>query len=98
MWGVCMEVISNDFDLQEEITNRYEIVVDGEVVVYCFADQNKNVNFNYIVKIVNQELYVNNKEYCDTEIQSFIDRIITISNSEQTNTEKEEEKPKYSLI
>ena len=98
MWGVCMEIISNDFDLQEEITNRYEIVVDGEVVVYCFADQNKNVNFNYIVKIVNQELYANNKEYCDTEIQSFIDRIITISNSEQTDTEKKEQVPKYSLI
>lgn len=98
MWGVCMEIISNDFDLQEEITNRYEITVDGVVAVYCFADQNRNVNFNYIVKIVNQELYANNKEYCDAEIQSFIDRIITISNSEQTDTEKKEEKPKYSLI
>lgn len=98
MWGVCMEIISNDFDLQEEITNKHEITIDGEVVVYCFADQNKNVNFNYIVKIVNQELYVNNKEYCDTEIQSFIDRIITISNSEQTNTEQKEQVPKYSLI
>lgn len=93
-----MEIISNDFDLQEEITNRYEITVDGVVAVYCFADQNRNVNFNYIVKIVNQELYANNKEYCDAEIQSFIDRIITISNSEQTDTEKKEEKPKYSLI
>lgn len=98
MWGVCMEVIIDDFNLQEEVTNKHEITIDGVVVVYCFADQNKNVNFNYIVKIVNQELYVNNKEYCDTEIQSFIDRIITISNSEQTNTEQEEQVPKYSLI
>lgn len=93
-----MEIISKDFNIKEEVANRYEIVVDGAVAVYCFADQNRNVNFNYIVKIVNQELYVNNKEYCDMEIQSFIDRIITISNSEQTNTEKVEEKPKYSLI
>ena len=69
MRGVCMEIISNDFNLQEEITNRYEITVDGVVVVYCFADQNKNVNFNYIIKVVNQELYASNKEYCDTEIQ-----------------------------
>lgn len=98
MWGVCMEIISNDFDLQEEITNKHEITIDGVVVVYCFADQNKNVNFNYIIKVVNQELYANNKEYCDAEIQSFIDRIINISNSEQTDTEKVEEKPKYSLI
>lgn len=93
-----MEIISNDFNIKEEVANRYEIVVDGAVAVYCFADQNRNVNFNYIVKIVNQELYVNNKEYCDMEIQSFIDRIINISNSEQTDTEKVEEKPKYSLI
>lgn len=98
MWGVCMEVIANDFNLQEEITNRYEIAIEGVVAVYCFADQNRNVNFNYIVKIVDQELYANNKEYCDTEIQSFIDRVINISNSEQTDTEKKEQVPKYSLI
>lgn len=93
-----MEIISKDFNIKEEVANRYEIVVDGAVAVYCFADQNRNVNFNYIVKIVNQELYVNNKEYCDMEIQSFIDRIITISNSGQTNTEQGEQVPKYSLI
>lgn len=98
MWGVCMEVIANDFNLQEEVTNRYEIAIEGVVAVYCFADQNSNVNFNYMVKVVDQELYANNKEYCDTEIQSFIDRIITISNTEQTNTEKKEQVPKYSLI
>lgn len=93
-----MEVIANDFNLQEEITNRYEIAIEGVVAVYCFADQNRNVNFNYIIKVVNQELYASNKEYCDTQIQSFIDRIITISNSQQTNTEQEEQVPKYSLI
>lgn len=98
MRGVYMEIISKDFNIKEEVANRYEIVVDGAVAVYCFADQNRNVNFNYIVKIVNQELYVNNKEYCDMEIQSFIDRIITISNSGQTNTEQGEQVPKYSLI
>ncbi|MFR0018227.1 MAG: hypothetical protein ACLRVF_18150 [Clostridium paraputrificum] len=93
-----MEVIIDDFNLQEEVTNKHEITIDGVVVVYCFADQNRNVNFNYIIKVVNQELYASNKEYCDTQIQSFIDRIITISNSQQTNTEQEEQVPKYSLI
>lgn len=93
-----MGVIIDDFNLQEEITNRHEVTVDEVIAVYCYADQNRNVNFNYIVKVVDQELYTNNKEYCDAEIQSFIDRIITISNSDQTDTEKVEEKPKYSLI
>lgn len=88
----------NQFNPSEEITDTLNIVVDDIVVVNCFASQTRGRNFNYIINVTNESLYKANKESCDMQIQDFLEKIVSIQNSDQTSIEKKEEVSKYKLI